>query len=347
MRLTRRSLTRRSLPALALLPAPFAPALAQRRTIRLMLDWTPQGYHSAWFLAAERGFFAREGLDVQIQRGFGSGDVITKVAGGAADIGFGDPGAAVKFNADNPSKALVNVFQYFDRTLAGCVTLARTGIEKPADLVGKRIAAPPGDSGRVLFPAFARANGFAPDAVTWVNVAPPLREPMLYRGEADAITAFISGAYFGLRSLGANTADIRMFRYNDHGVDIYGNGLVLTQELAAREPEMVRAFVRATVAGVKEVLRDPAAAVAAVRAREQLADVPLEDERMRFIFREVVLTPAVARHGVGHVDPARSEAMVRLMAQAFDVASPAPWQALMRTEFLPPAADRMLPAMVG
>lgn len=337
MRLPRRSL--------ALLPALAAPAIAQPRTLRLMLDWVPQGYHSAWFLAAERGHFARAGLNVQIQRGFGSGDVITRVAAGAADIGFGDPGAAVKFNADNPDRALVNVFQYFDRTLAGVITLRGRGIERPADLRGKRLAAPPGDSGRVLFPVFAEANGIPAESITWINVAPPLREPMLFRGEADAITAFISGAFFALRTLGANPADILMFPFNAHGVDIYGNALMVPAATVRQEPGMVRAFVHATVQGLKEVLTDPAAAIAAVRAREQLADPALEDERMRFIFRHVLGTPAVAQHGVGHVDAARAASLVATMARVFQVANPAPWQELFRTDFLPPQAERMLPSL--
>jgi NitT/TauT family transport system substrate-binding protein len=321
------------------------PALAQPRALRLMLDWTPQGYHAAWFLAAERGHFAREGLNVTIQRGFGSGDVVTKLAAGAAEIGFGDPGAVVKHNADHPARAVVNVFQYFDRTLAGVITVAGRGIETPADLRGKRIAAPAGDSGRVLFPVFAKANGLAPGDVTWITVAPPLREPMLHRGEADAITAFVSGAFFNLRALGQREADIRMFRFNDYGVDVFGNALLLPAELAVKEPEMVRGFVRATLAGLKDALTDPAAAIAAVRAREPLADVPLETERMRFIMREAVLTPTAREKGVGHVDPARAAATVTAMAEAFDVTNPPAAESFMLTQFLPPAAERMLPPM--
>lgn len=318
------------------------PALAQRRAIRFMLDWTPLAHHAAWYLAADRGHFAREGLQVDIQRGFGSGDVVTKIAAGAADFGFGDPGAIVKHNKDNPGREVLDVYQYFDRTLAAVMTLAGRGIERPADLRGKRLAAPVGDAGRTLFPAFARANGLSPGDVTWITVAPPLREPMLTRGDADAITAFISGSFFVLRSLGAREADIRMFRYNDHGVDIYGNGVLATADLARREPEMVRGFVRATIAGLKDSLADPAAAVASIKAREPLTDTAIELERFDFTMKDVVLTPAVAANGTGHVDPARARAMVALVAEAFGVTAPPAAETFMRTEFLPPAADRML-----
>lgn len=338
--------TRRQALAGAGLLALSAPAIAQaRRTIRFMLDWTPLAHHASWFLAVDRGHFAREGLDVQIQRGFGSGDVVTKIAAGVAAIGLGDPGAIVKHNTDNPGRAVVNVFQHFDRTLAAVMTLAGRGIERPADLKGKRLAAPVGDAGRTLFPAFARANGLSPSDVNWITVAPPLREPMLHRGEADAITAFVSGSFFILRSLGSRPADIRIFRYNDFGVDIYGNGLLTTGDFTQREPEVVRAFVRATLAGLKDALNDPAAGVAAIKQREPLTDAAIELERFIFTMRDVVLTPAVAQHGVGHVDAARATAMVAVMAEAFGVAQPPTAASFMLTNFLPPAADRMLPVM--
>jgi NitT/TauT family transport system substrate-binding protein len=338
-------LSRRSVLTLGGAAMLARPALAQRRQIRFMLDWTPLAHHAAWFLAADRGHFAREGLNVEISRGFGSGDVVTKIASGAADLGFGDPGAIVKHNAENPGRAVLNVYQYFDRTLAAVMTLAGRGVATPADLKGKRLAAPVGDAGRTLFPAFARANGLSPSDVTWITVAPPLREPMLYRGEADGITAFISGSYFILRSLGAREADIRMFRYNDHGVDIYGNGVLTTAEYAQRDPGVVKAFVNATIAGLKDALADPAAAVASIKAREPLTDATVELERFAFTMRDVVLTPAVAANGTGHVDPARARAMVGIVAEAFAVPTPPAAESFMRTEYLPPQADRMLPAL--
>lgn len=337
--------SRRSLLGAALATPLACPALAQRRPIRFMLDWTPLAHHAAWFLALDRGYFAQAGLNVEIQRGFGSGDVVTKIAAGAADIGFGDPGAIVKHNADNPGRGVLDVFQYFDRTLAAVITLAGRGIERPQDLKGKRLAAPVGDAGRTLFPAFARANGLAPSDVTWITVAPPLREPLLVRGEAEAITAFVSGSWFILRSLGAKEADIKVFRYNDHGVNIYGNGVLTTAEFAQRDPGAVKAFVSATIEGLKASLLEPAAAIASIKSREPLTDTAIEAERFVFTMRDVVLTPTVAAAGTGVVDAARAAAMVTICAEAFGVAAPPSAESFMRTEFLPPASERMLPAL--
>ena len=255
----------------------------------------PQGYHSARFLAAERGYFAREGLNVTLMRGFGSADIITRFGAGAAEIGFGDAGAVVKINAENPGRAVVNVFQYFDRTLAAVITLNGRGMERPAHLVDKRIAAQSGYAGRVLFSAFAQANGFAADSVTWVGGAPPLRGPMLFHGEAEAITAFTSGPFFALRRLGSPPADIRNVslqrswrgHLRQRAGAARGSG-----DSGARDGARGGAVNRA---GDPRRVKRPRGRTAAVRAREALSDPVLEYERVRFIFRESVLTPAADR----------------------------------------------------
>ena len=201
----------------------------------------------------------------------------------------------VKINAENPGRAVVNVFQHFDRTLAAVITLNGCGMERPAHLVDKRIAAPSGDAGRVLFPAFAQANGFAADRVTWVDVAPPLREPMLFHGEAEAITAFTSGAFFALRTLGSPPADIRNVSlqrsWRGHLRQRPG-GARGSGDSGARDGARAGA---GDLAGDPRRAQRPRGRTAAVRAREALSDPVLEYERVRFIFRESVLTPAADR----------------------------------------------------
>src|SRR3712207_3588249 len=93
------------------------PAGAQTRTVKLTLDWALQVNHSIWSMAIEKGHFAREGLNVVMDRGFGSGDAVTKVAGGVYDICFADVGALIKYNGENPSNPVLSVYQVFDRTL--------------------------------------------------------------------------------------------------------------------------------------------------------------------------------------------------------------------------------------
>ena len=170
-------------------------ALAQGTTkLRFAADWAFQGPQAPFLLPHENGCYTRAGIDVVTDRGFGSGDTITKVATGAYDIGFGDINAMMEYNARQPDSKLIAVFMIYDGASLSIISRKGNGIAKPADLVGKTIAAPPGDASRRLFPVLAKANNFDPASVKWMNVSPELRESMLARKSADAISGARPGA---------------------------------------------------------------------------------------------------------------------------------------------------------
>ena len=113
-------------------------------------------------LAAEGGHFARAGVNVQVDRGYGSADAITKVASGAYDMAFADIGALIQFNGRQAGAKVVSVFQVYDAAPMLILSLKKSNVTKPSDLAGKRLASPPGASSRVMFPLFALANGLDP-----------------------------------------------------------------------------------------------------------------------------------------------------------------------------------------
>ena len=82
--------------------------------VRLVLDYAIQGQQSPFILAAEGGYFQRAGVDVRVDRGYGSGDSITKVASGAYDVAFADVGALIIFNSGQHATKLIDVFQVYE-----------------------------------------------------------------------------------------------------------------------------------------------------------------------------------------------------------------------------------------
>src|SRR5262245_40370354 len=118
--------------------------------VRLVLDFAIQGQQSPFVLGADEGFYKKAGVTVQVDRGYGSGDAITKVAGGAYDMAFADLGALIQFNGREGGVKVISVFQVYDEAPMLVLTLKKSNIAKPSDLVGKRIASPPGASSRVM-----------------------------------------------------------------------------------------------------------------------------------------------------------------------------------------------------
>ena len=83
------SLVRAAIAALILAALP-APGIAQTPSVKFTLDFAIQGQQSPFVLAADGGYFSRAGVNVQVDRGYGSADTITKVASGAYDMAFAD-----------------------------------------------------------------------------------------------------------------------------------------------------------------------------------------------------------------------------------------------------------------
>jgi NitT/TauT family transport system substrate-binding protein len=333
------SLSSRLAPlALGLLLA--VPARAETE-VKFALDWALQGNHAMWTIALDKGYFAKEGLKVTMDRGFGSGDTLLKVAGGAYDIGFCDVNAIVKFNGENPSKPMVNVLMLFDNLLAAVVSLKSKNIAKPADLVGKTLASPDGEGSRLLFPAFARANKLDPASVKWLSVTPQMRETLLVQGQTDAITGFTSTAIFNIKAAGVPVGDIVTMPYPDYGVPLYGNGLNVTAAYAEKNPKVIEGFVRASIAGWRDMVRDPKGAMASLKKRDPLLNEAVELERLQHVLDKALLTPAIKAKGIGTIEPARMEQAVKINAEAFQVANPPKAETIYTTKFLPPQADRM------
>lgn len=337
--------------ALIVAAAATGPGLAQTpakpgRTVQLKftIDWVFDGSYAPFLLALEKGYYAAEGLSVTIDRGFGSADAVSKVAAGAYNLGFADINTMIEFNARNPGRDLVAVAVPFDALPSSIVTLRREGIIRPIDLYGKKLGAPAGSAPRVLWPLFAKAVGMHPASVEWVTMSPPLREPMLLRGEVNAVAAFSFNAFITLKTARVDPADIVIFPYNEYGLPLYGNAIMAPPSLLEAEPAAMRGFVRAITRAWKDAVANPSEAISALKRRDPMISEDVERERLLLSLQHVVLTKDVRSGGFGGVKGERLSRSIDLLAEAFNLPTKPTWQRVFSDKFLPPRAERMLPA---
>jgi NitT/TauT family transport system substrate-binding protein len=310
--------------------------------IKFVMDWAFEGAQSIWPLAQDRGCFAKAGLNVTIDRGFGSGDALTKVAAGAYEIGVSDFNAMVGFTAKNPDKPLIAVFVISDGSLTSIATLKANGISKPQDLIGKQIADTPNDASRLLFPVFAKANGIDPAAVGWVNTAADLRQQVMLQKRADAVAGHLTTVTMGLRALGVKDEEVVVLRYAEWGLEFLGNVVFTTPAWAAGHKDAMIGFNRCAADGITASITDPKAAIASLKKRNPLADEAIESSALDIANKLAVVTPNTKKNGLSFVVRDRLERTVVQAAESFEV--PAPKVDLVWTDkYLPPRGELMLP----
>ena len=248
----------------------------------------------------------------------------------------------VKFNAENPDKRLVSFYQVLDRTAAALITLKKNNITSPRGVAGKRLGAPEGEGSRMLFPAFARVAGIDAGSVRWTSMAANLRDTMLAQGQVDAVTGFLFTTYFNLVGLGTPESDIVAWPYAENGLDIYGSALVARAEWLERNAQQAAGFVKASVEGLKLLIAEPDAAMAALKRREALFDEALEKRRWAMTLEKSILSPTVRANGTGGIDNARAETLIRVNAEAYGVTNPPKVAEMFTERFLPPASERRI-----
>jgi NitT/TauT family transport system substrate-binding protein len=320
--------------------AALLPAHAQETPLKFQLDWRFEGPAALFLVPAAKGHFKDEKLNVTIDAGNGSGGTVTRVASGTYDMGFADLAALMEFHANNPTapNKPVAVMMVYNNTPAAVLALKKSGIKTPADLNGKKLGAPVFDAGRKAWPIFAKANNIS--NVAWTAMDPPLRETMLVRGDIDAITGFSFTSLLNLEARGVKTDDVVILPYPQYGVKLYGNAIIAGEEFLKKNPEAVKAFLRAFTKGVKDVIADPKAGIATVKARDGIINEELELRRLKLALDASVLTADARADTFGATNPGRLSLMASQVSDAFGTKERVNAAAIWNGSHLPATAER-------
>ena len=188
----------------------------------------------------------------------GSRESIPRVASGTYDIGTGDVNSLIRFRDENPVVDLKAVMMVYDRPPFAIVGRKSKGVTAdPKSLAGKKLGAPAADGAYAQWPIFRSVNKLDDAAMKFENVGFPVREPMLASGEVDAVFGFSFSVYMNLKSRGVPVDDIVLILMSDHGVELYGNVLMVSPKFAAEKPEAVKGFIKALTKGLRDTVADP------------------------------------------------------------------------------------------
>jgi NitT/TauT family transport system substrate-binding protein len=307
----------------------------------MVLNLKYEGPQGMFFLADDRGYFKQEGLDITFDQGNGSGAAVPQVANGAYDAGFGDINALIELAAKKPDDAPVGVFMLYNRPPFTIAVKSDSPIQGPADFVGRKLGGPANDGALKLLPALCSATKIDCGKIEIVSVQPSLREQMLMQGQVDGVFGYVTTIRFSARLTGIDPdKQLRFIKFENYGMDLYSNAIIVSRKLAKEHPEAVKGFLRALNHGIKDAIADPQAAIDAVVKREPLVKPAIERARFDATLSDEMSHPEIARIGIGDVSDERMTKAIDILVKAKELPRTPAVGEIFDRGFLPPLSER-------
>jgi NitT/TauT family transport system substrate-binding protein len=278
-------------------------------TVKLQLKWVTQAQFAGYYVAASKGYYKDEGLDVTILPG--GPDIAPEqvIAGGGADVIVDWMPAALA--AREKGLALVNIAQPFKHSGLMLTCLKESGIKTPADFKGKTLGVWfYGNEYPFLswMSQLGLSTAGGADGVTVLkqgfNVDPLLQK------QAACISTMTYNEYGQVLEAGVKADDLITFKYEDMGVSTLEDGLYVLQDSLkdpAFDAKMVK-FVRASMKGWKDAEANPDEAAGIVMAADETG--AQNADHQKFMMGEVAKLTAGSN---GALDPADFDRTVKTL----------------------------------
>jgi NitT/TauT family transport system substrate-binding protein len=306
-----------------------APTAAAKTKVNLRLSFKAHGHNAPYFLALDKGYFADEGLEVEIGESGGGGTVVQQLAAGNDTFGLANSDAFLALVAQGaPIKSVMLVYQKNPYTWT---MRADRNVQTPKDLIGKKLGVTPGTSGQYFFNAFMAVNGIDATKVTQVSLDSGARNTAMLNSQVDGIGSFVDDSTVRL----AEQVQVTNLLFYDWGIKTVGESLITNAKTIANSPNVVKGFVRAAQKGwVYSMAHPDEAADALIKHYAEGNDkaVVLKELAATFPLDTSALTEA---KGFGYANPADWETSIKTYFGAGFLKTIVPTESVFTNEFIP------------
>lgn len=243
--------------------------------LTVVLDWYPNALHAFLYQAEQAGYFAEEGLTVNIQPPAGVNDAMSMVAAGQADIGLYYQQDVIQARVEQgvPVKSIGAVVQ---GPLNIILSLKEKNITEPADLVGKTVGYAGTELSEALVRSIMEYSGADPSSVELIDVGFDLMSSMV-TGNVDATIGCLVN--HEVPQMEKEGFEVNYFFPDDFGVPQYYEGIFLASDtMIAEEPDVLAGFLRACEKGFADFQSDTDAVLQVLLDNQDESNFPLDPD---------------------------------------------------------------------
>ena len=301
------------------------------QSVSLVLNWTPAADHSPIYYAKSQGWYEKAGIDLSIEVGKGSAISALKVGSGAAPFGISDLATMLVARSKGADDvALMSIYANTGQTF---YWLKSSGVTGPKDFAGRKIGNSPGDASRVMWPAFAKATGLAPDSVSFVNIGPTAKSAALKSHAVDVISDFYNSHDIKLREFGS---DLGSLNWKEIGLNSYGNSIIVNGAFLEKNPKLAEDFVRITQKAYAACVADFEPCLKVLL--EQVSGLDREEQLMQWRrIKELMTDEFTTTKGLGWIDGERMKKDYDLVQTYVGIEKPFAVETAFTTRLLDPA----------
>jgi NitT/TauT family transport system substrate-binding protein len=235
------------------------PAVAADK-VTLMLNWYVYGEHAPFYYGKEKGIFAQEGIDLEIQEGRGSGTVAQVVAAKTVQFGYIDVPTMMRATVKGaPITAVGVALQTSPMSAMGFV---EKNIKKADDLKGKTVATTPGDSMSQIWPLFLKKANLKESDMKIVSGDATTKLNAVINGQADVLLGYVMDQSMKIKD--ATGKDVFPIKFADYGINLVSSGVVAHRDFVKENPDLVKRFMSAATKSIEAAVKDPKGAAQSI-----------------------------------------------------------------------------------
>ena len=245
------------------------------RELTVVLDWYPNALHAFLYQAEQAGYFAEEGLTINIQPPAGVNDAMSMVAAGKADIGLYYQQDVIQARVEQgvPVKSIAAVVQ---APLNIILSLKEKDITEPADLAGKTVGYAGTELSEALVHSIMQKSGQDPNSVELIDVGFDLMSSMV-TGNVDATIGCLVN--HEVPQMEKEGFEVNYFFPDDFGVPQYYEGIFLANDdMIENEPEVLAGFLRGCQKGFADFKNDTDAVLQVLLDNQDESNFPLDPD---------------------------------------------------------------------
>ncbi len=238
--------------------APPTEEIKELQKVRLGVGYIPNVQFAPLYVAQSKGYYAAEGLEVEIEYGF-ENDFVALAAQGEREFAIASGDQVILARAQG--LPITYVMKWYQRYPVALMIPASQGVSSPSELAGKKVGLPAFFGANFVgWKALVYAANIDENAVTVEEIG-FTQVAAVQQNLVDAAMVYVANEPIQLRHQGFEVEVIEVSDY----IDLISNGLVVGDKLMAADPDLIRRMVKASQRGLQDTIANPDQAFAITR----------------------------------------------------------------------------------